>query len=135
MLWSGEWSWRLVPTSGLRHLVSTRDGMSDRELIDDVAAWILQDNEQERRERAAGVKALFRRATATTTSGRAKELVKQGLSDRSGMIAFGTVPERFGKTAGVAKLIVVFQFQWQSGRQVAEMGETGEAHDLIGRRS
>ena len=49
---------------------------------------------------------------ATTTSGRAKELVKQGLSDRSGMIAFGTVSERFGKTAGVAKLIDVFQFQY-----------------------
>ena len=80
------------------------------------------------------MKALFS-MLVTTSSGRAKELVKQGLSDRSGMIAFGTVPERLGKTAGVAKLIDVFQFQWQSGRQVAEMGETDEAHDLIGRRS
>ena len=71
--------------------------MSDRELIDDVAAWILQGNEQEQKERAAGVKALLSRATATTTSGRAKKLVKQGLSDRSGMIAFGTVPDLIGR--------------------------------------
>ena len=51
---------------------------------------------------------------ASTTSGRAKEIVKQGLSDRSGMIAFGRIRERFGKTAGVAKLSDVFQFQWTS---------------------
>ena len=51
---------------------------------------------------------------ASTTSGRAKELVKQGLSDRNGMIAFGRIRERFGKTAGVAKLSDVFQFQWTS---------------------
>ena len=49
-----------------------------------------------------------------TTSGRAKELVKQGLSDRNGMIAFGRTRERFGKTGGVAKLSDVFQFQWTS---------------------
>ena len=42
------------------------------------------------------------------TSGRAKELVKQGLSDRNGMIAFGRTRERFGKTAGVAKLSDVY---------------------------
>ena len=48
---------------------------------------------------------------AATTSGRGKELVKQGLSDRNGMIAFGRIRERFGKTAGVAKLSEVFQFQ------------------------
>ena len=30
------------------------------------------------------------------------------------MIAFGKVRERFGKTAGVAKLTDVFQFQWTS---------------------
>ena len=51
---------------------------------------------------------------AATTSGRAKELVKQGLSDRNGMVAFGRIRERFGKTAGVAKLSEVFQFQWTS---------------------
>ena len=51
---------------------------------------------------------------ASTTSGRAKELVKQGLGDRNGMIAFGRIRERFGKTAGVAKLSDVFQFQWTS---------------------
>ena len=51
---------------------------------------------------------------AATTSGRAKELVKPGLSNRNGMIAFGRIRERFGKTAGVAKLTDVFQFQWTS---------------------
>ena len=51
---------------------------------------------------------------ASTTSGRAKELVKQGLSDRNGMIALGRVRERFGKRAGVAKRSDVFQFQWTS---------------------
>ena len=51
---------------------------------------------------------------ASTTSGRAKEHVKQGLSDPNGMIAFGRIRERFGKTAGLAKLSDVFQFQWTS---------------------
>ena len=51
---------------------------------------------------------------ASTTRGRAKEFVKQGLSDRNGMIAFGRIRERFGKTASVAKLSVVCQFQWTS---------------------
>ena len=51
---------------------------------------------------------------AATTSGRAKELVKQGFSERNGMIAFGRTRERFGKTAGVATLSDVFQFQWTS---------------------
>ena len=51
---------------------------------------------------------------AATTSGRAKELVKQGLSKRNGMIAFGRIRERFGKTAGVAKLSDVIQFPWTS---------------------
>ena len=62
---------------------------------------------------SAGVKALYS-MLAATISGRAKELVKQGLSDRNGMIAFGRIRERFGKTAGVAKLTDVFQFQWNS---------------------
>ena len=48
---------------------------------------------------------------AATSSSRAKELVKQALSERNGMIA---IRERFGKTAGVAKLSDVFQFQWTS---------------------
>ena len=43
---------------------------------------------------------------AATTSGRAQELVKQGLSERNGMIAFGRIRERFGTTAGMAKLPV-----------------------------
>ena len=73
----------------------------------------LQGSEQEQRDRTAGVKALYT-MLASTTSGRAKDLVKQGLSDRNGVIAFGRVRERFGKTAGVAKLSDVFQFQWTS---------------------
>ena len=94
-------------------LLSTCEGMSDRALIDEGARWILQRSEQEQRDRTAGVKALDS-MLASTTSGRAKELVKQGLSDRNGMIAFGRIRERFGKTAGVAKLTDVFQFQWTS---------------------
>ena len=48
---------------------------------------------------------------AATTSCRAKELVKRGLSERSGMIAIIRTRKRFGKTAGVAELSDVFQFQ------------------------
>ena len=66
--------------------------------------------EQERENRTAGVKALYS-MLASTTSGRAKEVVKQGLSERNGMIALGRTRERFGKTAGVAMLSDVFQFQ------------------------
>ena len=87
--------------------------MTNTVLIDDGARWILHGEEQERENRTAGVKALPS-MLATTTSGRAEELVKQGLSDRNGMIASGRIRERFGKTAGVAKLSDVFQFQWAS---------------------
>ena len=58
-------------------LLSTCDGMSDRLLIDEGANWTLQGSEQEQRDRTAGVKALCS-MLASTTSGRAKELVKQG---------------------------------------------------------
>ena len=114
--------WRMVMSRGpdersqmhaMSVLLSTCEGMSDRALIDEGARWILQGDEQERENRTAGVKALYS-MLASTTSGRAKELVKQGLSDRNGMIAFGRIRERFGKTAGVAKLADVFQFQWTS---------------------
>ena len=84
-------------------------GMTNRVLIDDGERWILQGDEQESENRAAGVKALY-----SMTSGRAKELVKQRLSERNGMIAFGRIRERFGEAAGVAKLSDVFQFQWTS---------------------
>ena len=94
-------------------LLNTCDGMTNRVLIDDGARWILQGDEQERENRTAGVKALYS-MLASTTSARVKELVKQGLSDRNCMIAFGRIRERFGKTAGVAKLSDVFQFQWTS---------------------
>ena len=69
-----------------------------------------QGEEQERENRTARVKALYN-MLASTTSGRAKELVKQGLSDWK---RHGRIRERFGKTAGVAKLSDVFQFQWTS---------------------
>ena len=88
-------------------LLNTCNGMTNRVLIDDGARWIQQGDEQERESRSAGVKALYSMLAAT-------KLVKQGLSDRNGMIAFGRVRERFGKTAGVAKLTDVFQFQWTS---------------------
>ena len=94
-------------------LLNTCSGMTNRVLIDDGARWILHGDEQERENRTAGVKALYS-MLAATTSGLAKELVKQGLSDRNGMIAFGRIRERFGKTAGVAKPSDVFQFQWTS---------------------
>ena len=90
-------------------LLNTCSGMTNRVLIDDGARWILQGDEQERVNRTAGVKALYS-MLAATTSGRAKELLKQGLSERNGMIAFGRIRERFGKTAGVAKLSDVFQW-------------------------
>ena len=94
-------------------LLNTCSGMTSRVLIDDGVRWILQGDEQERENRTAGVEALYS-MLAATTSGRAKELVKQGLSERNGVIAFGRIRERFGKTAGVAKLPDVFQFQWTS---------------------
>ena len=139
--------WRMVMSRGpdersqmhaMSVLLSTCEGMSDRALIDEGARWILQGDEQERENRTAGVKALYS-MLASTTSGRAKELVKQGLSDRNGMIAFGRIRERFGKTAGVAKLADVFQFQWTSPDSLEDKWlrwfETDEAseYDLVGR--
>ena len=70
----------------MSYLLNTCVGISNREIIDESARWIQQGNEQEQRDRAAGVKALFS-MLATTTSGRAKEIVKQSLSDRNGMIS------------------------------------------------
>ena len=109
--------WRMVMSRGqdersqmlaMSLLLNTCSGMTNRVLIDDGARWILQGDEQERENRTAGVKALYS-MLAATTSGRAKELVTQGLSERNGMIR-----ERSGKTAGEAKLSDVFQFQWTS---------------------
>ena len=111
--------WRVVMSRGqderfemhaMSLFLNTCSGMTNRVLIDDGASWILQGDEQERENRTAGVKALCS-MLAATTSGRAKELVKHGLSERKGMVAFGRIRERFGKTAGVAKLSDVFQFQ------------------------
>ena len=94
-------------------LLNTCGGTTNRMFIEDGARWILQGDKQERENRTAGVKALYS-MLVWTTSGRAKELVKQGLSDWGGMIAFGRTRERFGKTADVAQLSDVFQFQWTS---------------------
>ena len=114
--------WRMVMSRGqdersqmhaMSLLLNTCSGMTNRVLFDDGARWILQGDEQERENRTAGVKALYS-MLAATTSGLAKELVKQGLNDLNGMIALGRIRERFGKTAGVAKLSDVFQFQWTS---------------------
>ena len=113
--------WRMVMLRGQEErsqmhamslLLNTCDGMTNRVLIDDGARWIPQRDEQERENQTAGVKALCSMLASTTS--RVKELVKQGLSDRNGTIAFGRRRERFGKTAGVAKLSDVFQFQWTS---------------------
>ena len=77
---------------------------------------------------------------AATTSGRAKEIVKQGVADKNGMIAFGRLCERLGKTAGVAeaqrRFTVPVELQRESGRQVDEVGETHETpgHHITGRR-
>ena len=104
----------------MSYLHSTCDGMSNRELIDDGAALIQQGSEQEQRDRAPGTKALFS-MLATTTSGRARELVKQG----------------------VAKITDVSQFEWTSSledkwmnwvktmRQVSLTSFGGDARETI----
>ena len=140
--------WRMVMSRGqdersqmhaMSLLLNTCSGMTNRVLIDDGARWILQGDEQERENRTAGVKALFC-VLAATTSGRAKELVKQGLSNWSGMIALGRIRERFGKTAGMAKLSDVFQFQWTSPDSLEDKWLRWQKlmrqvdHDLVGRR-
>ena len=79
-------------------LLNTFEGMTDRAIIDTGGNWIQQGGEQQQRDRTARVKALYS-MLAATISGRAKELVKQGQSDRNGMIAYGRIRERFGKTA------------------------------------
>ena len=71
---------------------------------------------------------------------RAKELVKQGLGERHGTIAFGRIRERFGKTAGVAKFSEVFQFQWTSSDSLEDKWlkwqrlMRASEHNLVGRR-
>ena len=88
--------WRKVMSKGhdersqvhaMSLLLNTCEGMTNRVLIDDGARWTLQGEEEERENQTAGVKALYI-LLASTTSGRAKELMKQGLSDRNDMITF-----------------------------------------------
>ena len=105
-----ERSRRAISDALYESLLSTCEGVTNRVLLDDGAKWILKGSEQEQRHRTAGVKILC----SMLVCGRAKEIVKQGLSDRSGMIAFGRIRERFGKIAEVTKLSDVFQFQWTS---------------------
>ena len=91
--------------------------------MDQGLAWITQGTELQQRERA-GVKALYS-MLAATTCGRAKELVKQGVDDRNGMVTFGRIRERCGKTAGVAKLTEGFSSS--SGTPTRRCGETSVA--------
>ena len=108
-------------------LLNTCDGMTNRVLLDDGARWTLQGDEQERENRTVGVQALYS-VLASTTSGRAKELVKQRLSDPNG---------RFGKTVGVAKLSDVLQFQWTTSDSVSWLKVMRQVNvtSLGGRRS
>ena len=135
--------WRMVMSRGqdersLMHavslLLSTCEGMTNRALIDDGAKWILQGDEQECENRTAGVKALYS-MLASTTSGRAKELVKEGLGDRNGKDARAIRQDRWCGEA-LRRVSVPVDILWQSGGQVAEMAEADEAseHDLVGRR-
>ena len=91
-----EKSERAISYARLSLLLSTCEGMTNRALSDDGAKWILQGSEQEHENRTAVFKALHN-MLASTTSGRAKELVKQGLSDRNDMIAFGRTRERLAR--------------------------------------
>ena len=59
-------------------LLDTYEGMTNRVLIDDGARWTQHGEEQEHENWTAGVEALDS-LLASTTSGRVKELVKQGL--------------------------------------------------------
>ena len=120
--------WRMVMSRGpdersqmhaVSVLLSTCEGVTNRVLTDEGAKWILQGSEQELRDRTAGVKALYS-MLASTTSGCLLEFVKQGLSHKNGMVAFGRIRERCSKTAGVAKLTDVFQFQWTSSESLED---------------
>ena len=99
--------WRMLRSRGLdertqsysmSYLLSTCDGMSNRELIDDGAALLEQGKEQEQRDRAAGTKALFS-MLATTSSGWARELVKQGVAKLTCLSSSG-LPMTVWKTSG-----------------------------------
>ena len=90
-------------------LLNTCSGMTNRVLIDDGARWILQGDEQERENRTSWCQSSLQYAGGDhfwPCEG-ARET---RLTDRNGVIAFGRIRERFGKTAGVAKLSDVFQF-------------------------
>ena len=93
--WSGKPSCHVEQTSAHRGIrwqsSSARVSLSSRDLADQGWACITQGAEPQQRERAAGVKALCS-MLAATTSGRAKEIVKQGVTDKNGMIAFGRIP-------------------------------------------
>ena len=109
--------WRMVMSRGpdertqmqsMSYLLSTCEGMSNRELIDDGAAWVLLGTEQHQRP------AEYAGQYASQDNLRWCDLVKQGLSDKNGTFAFERVRERFGKTPDAAKLTHVFQFRWTS---------------------
>ena len=89
-------------------LLSTCEGMSDRLLCNEGDKLDTAEQEQnswcERSLQFASIHNLW------SCEG-AREIK---LCDRNGMIALGRIRERFGETAGVAKLSDVFHFQWTS---------------------
>ena len=128
--------WRMVMSQGpderqqmhaMSVLLNTCEGMTDRALIDTGGNWIQQGSEQEQRDRAAGVKALSS-VLASENLWSCKGARETRLRViRTTWSRFGSIRERFGKTAGMPILADVFQFQWTSsdslGGQVAEMAE------------
>ena len=81
-------------------LLASCESTSNRERVDQVLAWTTQGTEQQQRERAAGVK----HTSTVCWQRRHLDVVKLGVVERNGMTAFGRIRERFGQTAGAAKL-------------------------------
>ena len=78
-------------------LLATCDSVSIEDWWSEAWPGSRRCTEQQQRERTAEMEALYS-MLAATTSGRAKEIVKQGVADRNGMVAFGRIGERSGKT-------------------------------------
>ena len=96
--------WRMVMSRGqdersqmhaVSLFLSTCLGMTNRALIDDGAKWILQGRQARTREPNNWCQSSQQHA-GVDNFWPCKELVKQGLSDWNGMIAFGRIRERFG---------------------------------------
>ena len=137
--WSGKPSCHVEQTSAHRGIrwqsSSARVSLSSRDLADQGWACITQGAEPQQRERAAGVKALCS-MLAATTSGRAKEIVKQCVADKNGMIQFGRIWQDSWSSEAHRRFTVPVELQRESGRQVDEVGETHETTGcyITGRR-